>query len=250
MDNQQIYAGNNFRTYKYNQPRYVDRRIGSPRHYINYLVSGHCRYVTPKITLEFGPGDFFYIPMGMPSESYWWGQPSCDMHSCGFELFPEARTRRFKFQTLPKEYVDEFLTIPLNFLPDTPTLVKFYGLLEKLIPHLEEEEETSPLLETLSKLILENPTAHIPALAHQCGLAESTLYVHIKKLTGKTPNAFRIGILMAEAIRLVSSTDTPVHAIAEQLGFSSVNYFRQQFKLHTSASPTFYRKRDKLENYG
>lgn len=249
MDNQQLYARNNFRTYKYAQPCYFDRRIGSPRHYINYLSSGHCRYVTPKITLEFGPGDFYYIPIGMPYEIYTWGTDYLSL-SCGFELFPEARTKLFKFQTLPKEYIDEFLTIPLNFLPDTPTLVKFYGLLEKLIPHLEEDEKTSPLLETLSKLILENPTARIPALARHCNLAESTLYVHIKKLTGKTPNAFRMDILMAEALRLVASTDTPVHTIAEQLGFSSVNYFRQQFKLHTSAPPANYRKRDKLENYG
>lgn len=249
MNYQNIYAGNNFRTYKYDTQRYYDRRIGSPRHYINYIVSGYCRYVTPKGTFEFGPGDFFYIPMGMPYEFYAWGADHVS-HSCGFELFPEARTKRFKFQPLPKEYVAEFLSIPRNFLPDTPTLVKFYGLLEKLIPHLEEEEEASPLLETLSKLILENPNARIPALARQCGLAEATLYIHIKKLTGKTPNAFRMDILMAEALRLVASTDTPVHTIAEQLGFSSVNYFRQQFKLHTSAPPASYRKRKKLKDYG
>lgn len=249
MENQELYAGNNFRIYKYENKHYFNRRMGSPRHYINYITQGNARYVTNRGTFEFGPGDFFYIPMGLSYEIYTWGPEICVTHSCGFNLFPEARTRHFKLQTLPKEYVDEFMTIPLNFLPDTPTLVKFYALLEKLIPHLEEEEETSPLLETLSKLILENPTARIPTLARQCGLAESTLYVHIKKLTGKTPNAFRIGILMAEALRLVASTDTPVHTIAEQLGFSSVNYFRQQFKLHTSAPPTNYRKRDKLENY-
>lgn len=249
MDKQQIYAGNNFRTYKYDQPRYFDRRIGSPRHYINYLSSGYCRYVTPKTTLEFGPGDFFYVPMGMPYEIYTWGSDYLSL-SCGFELFPEARTKHFKFQALPKEYIDAFLTIPLNYLPDTPTLVKFYRLLEKLIPHLEEEEESSPLLEALSKRILENPTARIPALARQCGMAEATLYLHVKKLTGKTPNAFRMDILMAEALRLAASTDIPIHDIAEKLGFSSVNYFRQQFKLHTSEPPTNYRKRKKLKDYG
>ena len=37
---------------------------------------------------------------------------------------------------------------------------------------------------------------------------------------------------------------------ALQLGFSSVNYFRQQFKLHTSAPPASYRKRKKLKDYG
>ena len=249
MDNQYIYKGNNFRTYEYDRQRYFDRRIGSARHYIYYLVSGHSRYVTPKGTFEFGPGDFFYIPMGIPYEVYVWGKNHLS-HSCDFELFPEARTKHFKFQRLPKEFIEEFLTIPLNFLPDTPTLVKFYGLLEKLLPHLEEEEETSPLPETLSKLILEDPTARIPALARQCGMAEATLYIHIKKLTGKTPNEYRMSILMAEALRLVASTDTPIHAIAEQLGFSSVNYFRQQFKRHTSAPPSNYRKRGKLENYG
>ena len=249
MNNQNIYAGNNFRIYKNDKPSYYDRRIGSPRHYINYLASGYCRYVTPKAAYEFGPGDFFYIPMGMPYEIYTWGADYVS-RSCGFELFPEARTRHFKFQSLPQEFAKEFLDIPLNFLPDTPTLVKFYALLEKLLPHLEEEEATSPLLEMLSKLILENPTARIPALARQCGLAEATLYVHIKKLAGKTPNAFRMGILMAEALRLVASTDIPIHDIAERLGFASVNHFRQQFKLHTSAVPTAYRNRGKLENYG
>lgn len=249
MDDQHIYKGNNFRTYKYDTQKYFDRRIGSPRHYINYIVTGYCRYVTPKGSREFGPGDFFYIPMGMPYEIYSWGADHMS-RSCGFELFPEARTKRFKFQSLPQEFVPEFLDIPLNYLPDTPTLVKFYGLLEKLLPHLEEEEESSPLLETLSKRILEDPTARIPALARHCGLAEPTLYVHVKKLTGKTPNEYRMDVLMAEALRLVASTDIPIHTIAEQLGFSSINYFREQFKRHTSALPTNYRKRGKLENYG
>lgn len=249
MDHQHIYAGNNFRTYSYNSPRYFDRRIGSPRHYINYLIKGNARYVTPRGTYEFGPGDFFYVPMGMSYEIYSWGTEHL-LYSCGFELFPEARTKHFKFQLLPKAFVPEFLTIPLNYLPDTPTLVKFYGLLEKLLPHLGEEDESSPLLEALSAKILEEPTARIPALARHCGLAEPTLYVHVKKLTGKTPNEYRMGVLMSEALRLVASTDIPIHTIAEQLGFSSINYFRQQFKLHTSALPTDYRKRGKLENYG
>ena len=242
MDQQQLYSGNNFRIYKYHEKRYFNRRMGSPRHYINYIVKGHARYITPQGVFEFGAGDFFYIPMGLPYDIYAWGSPEHEMLSCGFNLFPEARTKKFKVQHLPKEHVAEFLMIPLDRLPDTPTLVKFYTLLQKLLPHLQETSETPPLLEMLSRLILENPTYRIPALARHCGLAEPTLYVHVKKLTGKTPNEYRMGVLMAEALRLVASTDIPINEIAEQLGFSTVNYFRRQFKLYTSAVPTAYRK--------
>ncbi len=251
MENQQVYAANNFRVYAYDQNKYFNRRMGSPRHYIQYITKGHVRYVTSHKTYSFSQGDLYYLPMGLSYESYCWGAEGYEVYSCGFELFPEARTKKFKPQLLPAEFLPEFLDIPLSRLPSTPTLVKFYTLLEKLLPYLEEDEkETPPLLETLSAKILEDPTARIPALARHCGLAEPTLYVHVKKLTGKTPNEYRMDVLMVEALRLLASTDIPVHTISEQLGFSSVNYFRQQFKIHTSVSPTFYRKQGKLENYG
>ena len=191
MDNQHLYAGNNFQIYHHDEQKYFDRRMGSPRHYINYLAKGNVRYVTTRGTFEFKAGDFYYIPMGTAYEFYNWGRQNCEIHSCGFSLFPETRTKKFKFQNLPSQYIPEFLQIPLQRLPDTPTLVKFYGLLEKLLPHLQEDQIGSPLLESLTKMILQDPTARIPALARQCGLAESTLYVHIKKQTGKTPNEYR-----------------------------------------------------------
>ena len=251
MEDEHLYADNLFRIYKYSTNHYANRRMGSARHYINYITRGHCRYVTAKETVEFKKGDFFYMPMGLCYESHAWGEQGFEMYSCGFCLFPEARMRSFKLQKLPDNFVSAFLQIPLNLLPDSATLSAFYGLLSKLLPFMEEDTtETPPLLEKLSGLVLHNPSARIPELARQCDLAESTLYLHVKELSGKTPNEYRLDVLMAEAVRLLASTDIPVQTIADRLGFSSANYFRLLLKKHTNLTPTQLRKRPRLDESG
>lgn len=252
MDTEQLYSTNNFRIYRYEKSYYADRRMGYPRHYINYVARGRSRVVTENGTFETVTGALYYIPMGFAAEIYSWSEDYIQTHSCGFVLFPEARRKRFKYQRLPDHLIPEFLSIPLNRLPDTATLAAFYVFLEKVIPYLEEDETVvkAPLLEKLSALILQEPTARIPALAHKCDLAESTLYVHVKKLTGKTPNEYRMDVLMAEAIRLLASTDIPVSRISERLGFGSVIYFRQVLKKYTTLSPSRFRNRPKLDEFG
>lgn len=249
MDSQYLYAGYNFRIYTHNG-HYTDRRTGSARHYINYIVKGRSRYITPSGTYEVGQGTLFYIPMGLPYELYSWCDDTFELRSCGFTIFPEARNKKFMFQTLPQEFVDEFLQLPLNFLPDSKTLCAFYGFLDRLVPYMEEAPHRPPLLEKLSALILADPLARIPALAQQCGLAESTLFLNVKKLTGKTPNEYKTEVLIGEALRLLASTDIPIHEISEKLGFNSTNYFRELFKKHTKQTPSHFRVRPKLDDIG
>lgn len=248
MNVEQLLQTNYFKIYRQPAGYYGDRRVGMPRHYINYRVRGCSRYVTEDGVLEVGPGDLYYVPMGLHAELFGVGEEPAETISCGFILFPEARKRRFCLQKLPPEFIPDIQKIPMNYLPDTDALAQLYGLLSKLLPHMKEKSATTPpLLKKLSNLILQDPLARIPALARECGVSESSLYVHVKALSGKTPNDFRMDILMSEAIRLLASSDIPVNLVAEQLGFSSANYFRKVFREHTGLTPSQLRKRPTLD---
>ena len=246
MDTQYLYDGNNFKVYIH-EGRYTNRKMGSARHYLNCITKGRSKYITPSGTVEIGPGTLFYIPMGMPYEVVSWPDAGVfELHSCGFVLFPETKNKNFKFQTLPDEFVEEFLQIPLNQQPDSKTISVFYGLVDRLLPYMEVQEQAPKLLEKLSKLILEDPMARIPDLAQRCGMSESSLFMNVKKLAGKTPNEYRIDVLIAEAVRLLASTDVPIHEIHERLGFNSANYFRELFKKYMILTPYNFRIRSRI----
>ena len=248
MDMEQLLQTNYFRTYYRAVGYYADRRVGTPRHYINYRIRGCSRYVTQDSVLEVGPGDLYYVPMGLQVEIFGVGEEPAETISCGFMLFPEARKKRFCLQKLPREFIPEIQKIPTNYLPDTMALAQLYTLLSKLLPHMKEETVTTPaLLEKLSELIRQDPSARVPTLAKECGVSESSLYVQVKALSGKTPNEFRMDVVMSEALRLLASSDIPVHLLADQLGFSSANYFRKVFREHTGLTPTRLRNRPTLD---
>ena len=248
MDVEQLLQTNYFRIYRHPAGYYADRRVGMPRHYINYRIRGRTRYVTEDGVLEVGPGDLYYIPMGMKAEMFDGVDEPTETMSCGFILFPEARKRRFCPQKLPAQFIPDIQKIPMNYLPDTDALAQLYSLLARLLPHMKEEAVTTPaLLEKLSSLIRQDPSARIPTLAKECGVSESSLYVQVKELSGKTPNEFRMDVVISEAIRLLASSDIPIHLVAERLGFSSSNYFRKVFLEHTGLTPSRLRNRPTLD---
>ena len=248
MDMDQLLQTNYFKLYRHPAGYYSDRRVGMPRHYINYRIRGCSRYVAENSMLEVGPGDLYYVPMGLKAEVFTVGDDPIETISCGFILFPEARKRRFCIQKLPSEFIPDIQKIPMNYLPDTDALAQLYSLLSKLLPHMKEETITTPaLLEKLSELIRKDPSARVPNLAKECGVSESSLYVQVKALSGKTPNEFRMDVVMSEAIRMLASSDIPVNLLAEQLGFSSANYFRKVFREHTGLTPSRLRNRPTLD---
>lgn len=82
----------------------------------------------------------------------------------------------------------------------------------------------------------------ISSLADTFSLSESCLSKAFKRETGYTVGEFILNARINEAKHLLSSAKLSVNEIANELGFSSANYFGLIFKQKVGASPLGYRR--------
>ncbi|MNY76925.1 Transcriptional activator NphR [compost metagenome] len=59
--------------------------------------------------------------------------------------------------------------------------------------------------------------------------------------TGKTIQQWILHYKMAEAQRLLSTTDWPIQRVAVTLGYADANYFHRQFRQAFGSSPQSWR---------
>ncbi len=228
-----------FVTYRYGQSKHIDRNMGAPWHYFNYIVRGRVRMVTDTQVLELEAGDFYYIPKGLRYQAYWQSEDSVSLPSLGTAIFPDASTVPYRLQKLPQQFVEEYLKIPRSGPITVSTLAKFYTFLERLLPYMEQDlqDPSSVLIQRFRSFVEANPNARVPEIARHCGVSDSTMYTTVHKATGKTPNVLRQEILVDKAVHMLSTTDKSITLISDLLGFGSATYFRQVIKKHTGLSP-------------
>lgn len=77
------------------------------------------------------------------------------------------------------------------------------------------------------------------------GISSSTLYKTVVKNTGMNPTLFIRKMKINKAKKCLIKTSDNITEIAEQCGFSDVNYFIRTFKSGTGISPLKYRKTTK-----
>ena len=70
---------------------------------------------------------------------------------------------------------------------------------------------------------------------------EEALYTAFKR-HGSTPNQTRQELLVRKAKQLLTTTDSSVQEISDQLGFSSTSYFRKILHRQTGKTPTQIRR--------
>jgi AraC-like DNA-binding protein len=75
------------------------------------------------------------------------------------------------------------------------------------------------------------------------GLKKSYFYTLFKRETGMSLRQYIIQVKMKKAAALLQESDRSVTMIAEELGYSSIHYFTQQFTQCIGMSPTQYRGR-------
>jgi AraC-like DNA-binding protein len=96
-----------------------------------------------------------------------------------------------------------------------------------------------------AKLLLtrrEGSPIPLECIAAQFNMSYSTFRRLFKAQTGFSPRQFALGACIRRARDLIRHTDTPIHVIAEDLGFNSVNYFSRLLKHKTGLSPSRLRK--------
>ena len=229
---------------------YTDNRKGSPRHFIGFMRSGHARIVSEKRSIEIQEGEPFYIPKGLPYQSYWYGEDLIRFDSYGFDILPAAESRSYQLQLLPKN--PEILGLIDQLAEDkricSRCLGIFYTLLGKLLPTMETDitDRSRQLLEAAEEYFYHHPDAQVADVAKHCSISESGLYAAFSRGANTTPNELRQKILADKATELLTSTDMPIEEISSMLNFSSTSYFRKVLKKHTGKTPSQIRNQPRL----
>lgn len=152
---------------------------------------------------------------------------------------------------LPAKITDGMLTVAhlsTNLThPTIPVTKAFYEVLDKLTNHMlasklhtNEKDSVLPAIFYLDSHILDDIS--IPQLAQMCLLNESAFRKAFKVHTGMNPVQYKMHIKINKAKLLLRSTsEIPIEAIAESLGFYDNAYFHKVFVKLTGQTPKQYR---------
>lgn len=86
----------------------------------------------------------------------------------------------------------------------------------------------------------------ISDLAKQTGIPESRISTLVKEKTGLKFKTFLAQLRIAEAKRLLQTSDLQISEIAFQVGFGNVSHFNRVFKNEEQCSPNEYRRQYKI----
>jgi AraC-like DNA-binding protein len=122
------------------------------------------------------------------------------------------------------------------------------NLLEQILLELAEARRQNPEREawlelTLRELNVEGQfTPDYNKLARECGMGLSTLRRRFKDATGITLHNYVMQRRIGQAKDLLGSTDWPLKQIADELHFSDVYFFANQFRKLAGVAPATFRK--------
>ena len=129
------------------------------------------------------------------------------------------------------------------------TQLLFVSMLRRM--QIEEKFNTpavdgihSPLITQILQILQDklNASNHVTLEEISFNVRYSKSYVKnkFKQETGKSIVQYFIGMKIEKAKKLLSQGDKTVNEVSDSLGFTSVQYFCRQFKLHTDMTPTTY----------
>ena len=245
-----FYKGFIFNDYSFNKHHYTDNRHGVASHYLAYMIKGNCRIVTANDELFIKPGDLFYIPKGLPYQSFWDSEDDIKFLSFGFDFFPESDIHNFYLQKIEcdESIINEIKNIPIKKTIDSMTIGAFYSALSLVLPLLKENKTKKNyhvILEKAKSYIYDNPNCNVGDIARHCLISESALYHIFKKYADTTPNALIQKLRCEKGVILLKTTDKSVQQISDDLGFSSTSYFRKILYLNMGKTPREIRKNSK-----
>lgn len=120
------------------------------------------------------------------------------------------------------------------------------NLLEQILLHLahaRREPVAEAWVERAKRLLAEPDDFRngVAAVATACGLPPSTFRRAFQRAVGVSPRDFALTARLERARQLLLTTDDPIGAIAEQLGYRDVFFFSRQFHQRTGLSPRAFR---------
>ena len=256
MDNALFYDSFHFLRCEKRMNHCFDNRSGTKCHFLARIRSGRVRIVCEDArSVEVLAGEFFYLPMGLRYQSFWEkneGDESICWDSCGFVYFPEADTPSFPVQKLTgtPEEIRTLDALCDEGVVNTQSVGRFYLTLGALMQRMQrgEQDPRVHLRERIFEYIRHNPSFKVSALARECCMSESTLFLYFKNYLHTTPVALKWFILSQRAETMLLCTDATVEDIALELGFESCAHFRKIFKSQCGMTPSELRRRNKHKN--
>jgi transcriptional regulator GlxA family with amidase domain len=85
--------------------------------------------------------------------------------------------------------------------------------------------------------------APVGAMASLSGLPERSFVRRFAKATGMKPLDYAQALRLEEAKQMLETTDLPVEAIANEIGYEDTSFFGRLFRRKTGLTPAQYRLR-------
>lgn len=83
----------------------------------------------------------------------------------------------------------------------------------------------------------------VATMARLSGLAERSFKRRFTKVTGMSPLEYVHTLRLEEAKQILETTDLPVEAVAEEVGYEDASFFRRLFRRKVGMTPRDYRRR-------
>ena len=235
-----------FNEFRFNETQHRDNGKGVNMHYIGFIKHGRGRIISETGVLDIGENEMFYIPKGCRYHSYWIADDQVVFDSIGFLYFPTDKPNGYMLQKIEQtpRIREAFAPLTKAKKLNSASIGSLYCLLGILEGELRSAPPTRDIYvyEKAVGCMKEDAHKTIPQYARLCGVSESLMYYHIKKVTGKTPNRIRQEILCEKAAELLTTTNYTVEEICDMLHFSSAAYFRKVFHDVYNKAPTQVRK--------
>ena len=239
------------------------------------VIGGQARHIINGMEFDAHPGDMFILFPGMTHElremqnfdevkigcipgAFSALVPELELSDGFRSLFlpPRENSRSIpRLQLKTDEYsyvrqivlkmVDEYNKKTIGWQPAIRS--SFCMLLVTFLRAFNRKMETfNPILYHLNETIsyMENNFSKcitLYDLAQRTGLSESQFVRVFRKNYGTSPIDYLINIRLANACRLLLSSDKTVTEIALECGYNDCNYFSRQFKRKIGAPPCDYR---------
>ncbi len=236
---------------------YFETQDSTPHARFCFIVRGEVTVGTTMRQMTYAAGTLFYIPEGITYSASWQGEDGILFYAIDIisNKYDVNSTGHFEIQSIPALSTPEtaacFAEIFRLFATEERmdrirAVGMYYTFYADALPHLTME---TPVVYNEAVLAAVSYIgAHykedfsMAALSLACNISESRLYHLFCEELGTTPVFFKNKVRVERAAQLLKTTDLPVSAVAEEVGYHSTAYFREIFKSYTGFSPAKYRK--------
>lgn len=243
--------------------------LASPHNYLSeagqiystfiYIISGKIEISSGTRCVTAHTGEFFCIPPRTRCRAVW----TADEKLPGHVVFYSMHLT----ENLAHSFCGDYALMKLKDFSNAGTLERIESIfqlmqggetdkLRALGKFIDFWCDLKPLLEFCSHPSMSKPLRDavaileseyqkdlpIAELAKRVHISESRLYCLFRNELLQSPIAYRNGLRVAAAARMLESTDLAVSDIAERVGFSTLVHFREVFRASTGMTPNAFRK--------